>query len=237
MKIAVLGSGSIGLLTGTCLAGLGHHTWCMELKPASTSGFSASWEAGLNELLLQAVNEGHIHFTTDHIGAIAEAELTFIAVESPVDRDGNLDLSALWKAVDILGSHPKPSPLTVILGEVPLGTIHIVQELLGCNTEVAHQVEFLSPGTGIQHFFHPRRLVIGTHSFESRRMLTQLYRDIPVSIEWMGPADSEWIQYASKAFQAMRLSYKQRFSRLHQQHVPAPDTWFKEAEPPLHMNG
>jgi UDPglucose 6-dehydrogenase len=215
MKITVLGSGSVGLSIGTCLATLGHDTWCVELSDTTADSVGPiPWEPGLNELLMAAINDSRIHFTTDLAGAIQQAEVTFIATEN------RNDLSAFWKAVDRLAHQYQPSQVIVILGEVPLGTTEAVQAHLGTNSEVVHQASFAKPGTLISDFLQPQRLVIGASPSFCRHMLSSLYQPLPVSIEWTEPAESEWIQYADNAFRAI-----QRFNNQPQRHTRKQHSW------------
>lgn len=217
MKITVLGSGAGGLVTGACLAELGHDIWCVDFHAAAPGNPVAQpWEPGLNDLLLRAVNKDKIRFTTDQAGAIAEADIIFIAAEYPVNTDGDFDLSVLWKAVDMIRDYGKQTPLTVILGDIPVGTTRSVQDFLGKSADVAHQAEFFRPGKGVEEFFQPEQLLIGTDSARARQILATLYQSLSVPVTWVAPGESEWAQYATKTLRSMKHSYTQQLSHIRQ---------------------
>ncbi|PTM57484.1 UDP-glucose/GDP-mannose dehydrogenase family protein [Desmospora activa] len=221
MRIAVLGSGASGLVTGACLAELGHEIWCVDFHAAAPDNFVLQpWEPGLNDLLLRAVNNGRIHFTTDQAGAIADADIIFIAVEN-VNGDGNSDLSVLWNAADLIQHHGKQRPLTVILGDIPLGTTRSVQDSLGEAADVAHQAEFFRPGNGVEDFFQAEQLLIGTDSPRAHQILAILYQSLSIPVIGVAPVESEWTQYAAKTLRSMKHSYTQRLSRIHKNTAPS----------------
>ncbi len=169
MKITVIGTGYVGLVTGTCLAETGNDVVCVDCDRKKIDvlnrGHVPLYEPGLAELVTRNVASGRLSFTTDLAAAAGKAELAFLAVGTPPADDGSVDLSAFWSAVDQLAGHLSPSCIVVCKSTVPVGTnaklAARLKELCGRDVDVASNPEFLKEGMAIEDFMKPDRVVIG----------------------------------------------------------------------------
>ena len=169
MRITIVGTGYVGLVTGTCLAETGNDVMCVDCDADKIAMLRRCqipiYEPGLAELVNRNAAERRLHFTTNLAEAAAKAELLFLAVGTPPADDGSVDLSALWDAVDACAPHLPPGAIVVLKSTVPVGTNAAVTARLraatGRECDVASNPEFLKEGTAIEDFMKPDRVVVG----------------------------------------------------------------------------
>ena len=229
MNITVIGSGYVGLVTGTCFAEVGHHVVCLDIDPAKiallNSGGVPIYEPGLSEMILRNRNNGRLHFTTDAAAATRHGSLQFIAVGTPPDEDGSADMQHVLAAARSIGRHMVSPTVVVNKSTVPVGTGERVQAAvaqglaernLGAGAPefaVASNPEFLKEGAAIEDFMHADRIVIGTPPGPAgewaRTLLNQLYAPLdqqPSRLLHMDIRSAELTKYAANAMLATRIS-------------------------------
>lgn len=218
MKIVVVGTGYVGLVTGTCLAETGHAVTCVDCDGAKIErlgrGEVPIYEPGLAELVARNAAEGRLSFTTRAADAVADAQLVFLAVGTPPQPDGSVDLAALWSAVDDVAPRLGVDAIVVLKSTVPVGTnAAVAQRLLastGRTCDVASNPEFLKEGTAIDDFMKPDRVVVGARREEVIDVLWDLYQpylrtDKPLLA--MSPESAEMTKYAANALLATKISF------------------------------
>ena len=218
MKIVVVGTGYVGLVTGTCLAETGNDVTCVDCDRKKIDilnrGDIPIYEPGLAELVARNVAGGRLSFTTDLGAAAKKARLVFLAVGTPPADDGSVDLSALWSVVDQLAPHLTPGTIVVCKSTVPVGTNAKVaarlKELTGHDIDVASNPEFLKEGMAIDDFMKPDRVVVGARRPEVVDVLADLYQpylrtDKPFLA--MSPESAEMTKYAANALLSTKISF------------------------------
>ena len=171
MKIVVAGTGYVGLVTGACLAEVGHNVTCVDIDENKVAmmkkGISPIYEPGLDELLERNHNEGRLDFTTDYISAYKNADIVFIGVGTPEREDGSANLDYVFKVCEQIAENIENDCLVVVKSTVPIGTNDKIEEFLKENVknkvkvEVASNPEFLAQGTAVVDTLKARRIVIG----------------------------------------------------------------------------
>ena len=220
MRIAMIGTGYVGLVSGACLADFGHHVTCIDKDRAKIDGLLAGrmpiWEPGLEALVAANVERKRLEFTVELAKGIAGAEAIFIAVGTPSRRgDGHADLSFVFAAVEELAK-ALTGPVTLITkSTVPVGTGDKIAALLaehgapvGCM--VASNPEFLREGAAIADFKHPDRILVGAEDERARAVLAQIYRPLFLNkapLLFTGRRTAELTKYAANAFLAMKISF------------------------------
>ena len=221
MKITMIGTGYVGLVTGTCFAEFGHHVTCVDKIEDKISqlkqGKIPIYEPGLDALVAKNVSEDRLQFTTSLEDAIPEAEAIFIAVGTPSSRrgDGYADLTYIYAAAKEIASYLQGYSVIIDKSTVPVGTARQVARIIGeenpdADFDVASNPEFLREGAAIADFMRPDRVVIGVESERSEQVLREVYkplfiRDTPIvstSIE-----TAELTKYAANAFLAVKISF------------------------------
>jgi UDPglucose 6-dehydrogenase len=220
MRIAMIGTGYVGLVSGTCFADFGHHVICVDKDQAKIDalleGRMPIWEPGLDGLVAANVARGRLKFTTDLPMAIAEAEAVFIAVGTPSRRgDGHADLSFVFAAIEELAKALDHAVVVVTKSTVPVGTGDKIAALLaqhgapeGCS--VASNPEFLREGAAIADFKHPDRILVGAEDERAREVLAEIYRPLFLNkapLLFTGRRTAELTKYAANAFLAMKISF------------------------------
>lgn len=218
MKIAVVGTGYVGLVTGTCLAETGNDVVCIDSDPRKIEILNAGnipiYEPGLAELVRRNHAEGRLSYTLELGAAVAQADLVFLAVGTPPKDNGSPDLTALWSVVDAVAPHLAPQTVVVLKSTVPVGTNAAVTsrlaELTGRPCHVANNPEFLKEGTAIDDFMKPDRVVIGSRCQEVSDLLSDLYQpylrtDKPLLI--MSPESAEMTKYVANALLSTKISF------------------------------
>lgn len=220
MRITMIGTGYVGLVSGACFADFGHHVVCMDKDEAKISALKEGripiFEPGLERLVATNVREGRLSFTTHLDDALHETDAVFIAVGTPSRRgDGHADLSYVFEAAADVARAVKGEPVLVMKSTVPVGTGDQVEAIVRnvCpdrHLEVVSNPEFLREGAAIEDFKRPDRVVIGTLSETARQVMAELYR--PLTMEgtpfvFTSRRTSELIKYAANAFLAMKITY------------------------------
>ena len=220
MRIAMIGTGYVGLVSGTCLADFGHHVTCVDKDQAKIEGLLQGrmpiWEPGLESLVKANVDRRRLAFTTDLAKAIDGAEAVFIAVGTPSRRgDGHADLSFVFAAVEELAGLLKGPIVVVTKSTVPVGTGDKIAGLLkekGApeGVSVASNPEFLREGAAIADFKHPDRILVGAEDDKARECLAEIYRPLFLNrapMLFTGRRTAELTKYAANAFLATKISF------------------------------
>jgi UDPglucose 6-dehydrogenase len=232
MKVAVIGTGYVGLVTGTCLAESGNDVVCVDNNAAKIDTLNANripiYEPGLQELVHRNKDDGRLKFATDLAAAVASARLIFIAVGTPQSEAGDADLTAVFAVTDAIGNALKSMPagpagsrIVVTKSTVPVGTNAKVGERLaarGCpHVDVASNPEFLKEGAAIDDFMKPDRVVVGVRKPEVAEALRELYgpflrTERPFLV--MTPESAEMTKYAANAMLATKISFINEMANL-----------------------
>src|SRR5690554_384196 len=218
MKVAVIGTGYVGLVTGACLANVGNDVVCADNDAAKVellnSGGIPIYEPGLDDIVARNLADGRIHFTTDTAQAVRDAEVIFIAVGTPPDEDGSADLQHVIAVAREIGENLNGYKVVVCKSTAPLGTCERVAEtirgLSDQDFDVASNPEFLKEGSAIQDFQSPDRVVIGCANREAAEKVGSLYKPFfrrSDRIVYMDVRSSEMTKYASNAMLATKISF------------------------------
>ena len=219
MRIAMIGTGYVGLVSGACFADFGHHVACVDKDSSKIDRLNAGvmpiGEPGLEGLVKSNAERGRLTFTTDLPGAVEGAEAVFIAVGTPARRgDGHADLTFVFEAVRELAKVIKPGTVVVTKSTVPVGTGDEIERILReegvTDVSVASNPEFLREGAAIADFKHPDRIVVGAEDDRAQEVLREIYRPLflnraPILIT--GRRTAELTKYAANAFLAVKISF------------------------------
>jgi len=218
MKIAVIGTGYVGLVTGTCLADSGNDVTCVDVDQRKIDmlldGQIPIYEPGLAELVRNNMEGSRLHFTTDLAAAVGPAKLIFMAIGTPSAADGSADLTNFWKAVEALAPHLDPAAIVVTKSTVPVGTnagiFARLKKATGRHCFVASNPEFLKEGAALEDFTKPDRVVVGVREEETGEVLRELYSpflrtDHPFLV--MSPESAEMTKYVANALLATKISF------------------------------
>lgn len=221
----MIGTGYVGLVTGTCFAESGNDVICVDINQAKIDGLRQGklpiFEPGLKELVLRNIENGNLSFTTDIADAVSNSRIIYLAVGTPPAADGSADLSALKGVVDTIAPHLVDDAIVVTKSTVPVGTNQWIYdrllELLGREVDVASNPEFLKEGAAIDDFMKPDRVVVGVRSEEAGEVLHELYRpflrtDRPFLV--MSPASAEFTKYAANALLSTKISFINEMANL-----------------------
>jgi UDPglucose 6-dehydrogenase len=217
-KICVIGTGYVGLVTGTCFADIGHQVTCLDIDQNRIDqlhqGIMPIYEPGLEQVVAQNVNAGRLHFTTDYYEALQGADFAFIAVGTPSDDDGDADMRYVKQAVLSIAEHLDHPIIIVNKSTVPVGTgdwvSEIIQDMNGVNTfpfSVVSNPEFLREGSAVSDFMNPDRVVLGSTDRSAAEKVASLYEALRSPIMITDLRTAEMIKYASNAFLATRISF------------------------------
>lgn len=220
MRIAMIGSGYVGLVSGACFADFGHTVVCVDKDPSKIDRLSNNimpiYEPGLDTLVASNVKAGRLSFTTDLAAGIEGAEAVFIAVGTPSRRgDGHADLSYVYAAAREIAQAIKGYVVVVNKSTVPVGTGDEVDRIIreerpDAEFAVASNPEFLREGAAIGDFKHPDRIVVGTEDDRARAVMTELYRPLFINqspLLFMGRRSAEVTKYAANAFLATKITF------------------------------
>jgi UDPglucose 6-dehydrogenase len=218
MRIAVVGTGYVGLVTGTCFADSGNTVTCLDINADKIARLNRGeipiYEPGLEELVVRNAKAGRLLFTTDTAAAISTAQVVYLAVGTPPSADGSADLSSLWKVVDGIAPHLDPDAVVVTKSTVPVGTCAGIEARLKARTgrecRVASNPEFLKEGAAIEDFQKPDRVVVGVRSAAVAEILRSLYKPFlrtehPFLV--MSPESSEMTKYVANSLLATKISF------------------------------
>ncbi|MRG48227.1 nucleotide sugar dehydrogenase [Chitinophaga sp. SYP-B3965] len=218
MKITVVGTGYVGLVTGTCFAETGNQVTCVDIDVTKVNKLSAGqitiYEPGLEKLFERNLKEGRLSFTTDLEKGISEAQVIFLALPTPPGEDGSADLSYILGVAEKLGGMLKDYKVIVDKSTVPVGTADKVIAAIAKNAKVEFDVvsnpEFLREGVAVEDFMKPDRVVIGTQSDRARKVMGDLYAPFVRQgnpIIYMDEKSAELTKYAANSFLATKISF------------------------------
>lgn len=225
MKIAIAGTGYVGLVTGVCLAEVGHdNVVCVDIDENKVelmkSGKSPIYEANLEELMKKNYSIGRIDYTVDYQSAYKDAEIIMIAVGTPERKDGSANLDYIKKVAKQIASSITKDTLVVIKSTVPIGTNEDIEKYIRKNlknnvkVEVASNPEFLSQGTAVKDTLNASRIVIGVESLWAQEMLEKVYKPFNQPIVATNRNSAEMIKYASNDFLALKISFMNDIANL-----------------------
>lgn len=230
MKIAIVGTGYVGLVSGTCFAEMGIDVTCVDVDANKIEGLLQGkipiYEPGLDELVLRNTREGRLHFTTDLSQCIDDVEIVFSAVGTPPDEDGSADLQYVLSVARTFGRHIKKYTILVTKSTVPVGTARKVKKVIEKELEkrgenipfdVASNPEFLKEGAAIKDFMSPDRVVVGVESEQAREKMSRLYRPFLLNnfrVIFTDIPSAEMIKYAANSMLATRISFMNDIANL-----------------------
>lgn len=224
MKIAVAGTGYVGLVAGVCFAEKGHDVTCVDMNEQKIklmeSGVSPIFEQGLEELMQKNNAAGNLHYTTDYRLAYKDAEIIFIGVGTPEQPDGSANLSYIATASRQIAETIERDCLVVVKSTVPIGTNDKVEQFIkdflvhDVKVEVASNPEFLAQGTAVRDTLHAARVIIGTESEWAEQKLRKVYENFDLPIVSVSRRSAEMIKYASNDFLALKISYMNDIANL-----------------------
>jgi UDPglucose 6-dehydrogenase len=225
MKIAVIGTGYVGLVTGTCFADSGNDVTCVDIDQAKIERLNRGeipiYEPGLEEMVRENQAAERLHFTTDLVAAVAPASMIYLAIGTPQSDDGAANLSALWVVVDSIAPHLRQDAVVVTKSTVPVGTCSKIfarlKEHTGRDCDVASNPEFLKEGSAIEDFMRPDRVVVGVRREEVGDALHELYKPFlrtekPFLI--MSPESAEMTKYVANALLSTKISFINEMANL-----------------------
>ena len=224
MKIAVAGTGYVGLVAGVCFAEVGHQVTCVDVDEAKVqlmkSGTSPIYEQDLEELMQRNYAAGRLNYTTDYAAAYKEADAIFIGVGTPERPDGSAELSYIATVARQIAENVVHDCLVVVKSTVPVGTNDKVEQFIkdflvnDVKVEVASNPEFLAQGTAVHDTLHAARIIIGTESREAEAKLKEIYEPFHLPIVSVKRRSAEMIKYASNDFLALKISYMNDIANL-----------------------
>ncbi len=225
MKIAVVGTGYVGLVTGTCLAETGNTVTCVDINQEKVAQMKAGkvpiYEPGLDVLFHRNIEQGRLKFTTQLAEAITDAQIIFLALPTPPDGDGAADLSFVLGAAKDIAQIITDYKVVVTKSTVPVGTADKVKAVFAANTQVEVDVvsnpEFLREGVAVEDFMKPDRVVVGTQSEKAQKLMAELYGPYVRQgnpIIFMDERSSELTKYAANSFLATKISFMNEIANL-----------------------
>ncbi|SKA27697.1 UDP-glucose dehydrogenase family protein [Novilysobacter spongiicola] len=230
MKVAIFGTGYVGLVTGTCLAEIGHDVTCVDVDTAKIDGLKRGvlpiYEPGLEPLVVNNHRAGRLHFTTDAATAISGNEIIFIAVGTPPDEDGSADLKYVVEVARTIGRHLQTPAIVVNKSTVPVGTAGLVNDAIAreleargasIDFEVVSNPEFLKEGAAVEDCMHPDRIVIGARDEKAVESLKKLYGPFVRNHDRfvvMDVASAELTKYAANAMLATKISFMNEIANI-----------------------
>jgi UDPglucose 6-dehydrogenase len=211
-KIAVIGTGYVGLTTGACFAHIGHEVICADIDPGKVErlqrGEIPILEPGLDNLVREGLQDGRLRFVLGAENAVADCEFAYLCVPTPQGADGSADLSYIEDAARTIGPLLPSEAVVVNKSTVPVGSTRVVERTLGrADISVVSNPEFLREGSAIHDFLHPDRIVIGAEDQSAAVRVQSLYLGITAPVIVTDPASAETIKYAANAFLATKISF------------------------------
>ncbi|MGP4060981.1 UDP-glucose dehydrogenase family protein [Halobacillus sp. H74] len=223
-KIAVAGTGYVGLVAGVCFAEMGRQVTCVDIDEEKItklkSGFSPIYEEGLEELMQKNYAAGRINYTTDYQSAYKDADSVFLGVGTPENPDGSADLSYIATVARQVAESVEKDCLVVVKSTVPVGTNDKVEQFIqdflvnDVNVEVASNPEFLAQGSAVHDTLFAERIIIGTETEWAEQMLKGIYQPFNLPIVSVNRRSAEMIKYASNDFLALKISYMNDIANL-----------------------
>jgi len=220
MRVAMIGTGYVGLVSGACIADFGHQVTCVDKDGAKISALNAGeipiYEPGLSDLVRSNVQQGRLSFSTALREAVSDADAVFIAVGTPSRRgDGHADLSYVYEATREIAAALQGFTVVITKSTVPVGTGDEVERIIRemrpeVDVAVASNPEFLREGAALHDFKHPDRIVVGADDERARQTVAEIYRPLCLNqapILYTGRRTAELIKYAANAFLATKITF------------------------------
>lgn len=222
MRIAVVGTGYVGLVAGACLADLGNEVICVDIDEAKIQALGKGeipiYEPGLEGVVKKNIQDKRLSFTTDSKKAIEDSQIIFIAVGTPQSDDGTAELKYVFQVAETIGKNANEPKIVVDKSTVPIGTAKKVQEKImefsKHKVSVVSNPEFLREGSAVKDFLEPDRIVIGSDDQEAVKIIKELYKPLNCEILVTTPESAEMIKYASNAFLATKISFINEIANL-----------------------
>ena len=230
MNIAVVGTGYVGLVSGTCFAEMGNRVTCVDIDKTKIeklkNGIVPIYEPGLDELVSRNIKAGRLFFTTDLTSCLDDAEIVFSAVGTPPDEDGSADLKYVLDVARTIGKYMSKYLVLVTKSTVPVGTAQKVRKAIeeelnkrgkSIPFDIASNPEFLKEGNAIEDFMRPDRVVVGVESDQAKSIMEKLYRPFTLNgypIMIMDVPSAEMTKYAANAMLATRISFMNELANL-----------------------
>ncbi len=232
MNVSIIGTGYVGLVSGTCFAEMGNHVWCIDIDKTKIDNLNKDiipiYEPGLEEMVKRNHKEGRLHFTNDYHTAIPESDICFIAVGTPPGEDGSADTQYVLEAARSIAKEMTGYTIVVDKSTVPVGTAEKVKcainEVLkersntaGIEFDIVSNPEFLKEGVAVNDFMRPDRILIGTDSERAKHMMLSLYRQFTENEHLIITTDiksAEITKYAANAMLATRISFMNEIAAL-----------------------
>jgi len=230
MKIAIVGTGYVGLVTGTCFAEMGTDVYCVDIDRHKIEnlkkGIIPIYEPGLQEMVVRNYEVGRLHFETDLTAILNEVEVLFSAVGTPSDEDGSADLQYVLDVARTVGQEMNQYLLVVTKSTVPVGTAQQIKQTIldeqakrgvSIDFDIASNPEFLKEGAAIKDFMHPDRIVVGVETDKAKKMMEKLYHPFMLNnfrIIYMDIPSAEMTKYAANAMLATRISFMNDMANL-----------------------
>lgn len=230
MKIAIVGTGYVGLVTGTCFAEMGVEVFCVDIDRQKIenlrNGVVPIYEPGLEEMVIRNYEVGRLHFTTDLTEVLDQVEIVFSAVGTPPDEDGSADLKYVLDVARTIGRAMNKYLLVVTKSTVPVGTARRIRQTIAdeldrrgvtIDFDIASNPEFLKEGAAVKDFMHPDRIVVGVESDRAKKLMEKLYHPFMLNnfrIIYMDIPSAEMTKYAANAMLATRISFMNDMANL-----------------------
>ncbi|MDR3260910.1 MAG: UDP-glucose/GDP-mannose dehydrogenase family protein [Tannerella sp.] len=230
MKITIVGTGYVGLVTGTCFAEMGTEVYCVDIDRHKIEnlkkGVIPIYEPGLEEMVIRNHDVGRLHFTTDLASVIDDVEVLFSAVGTPPDEDGSADLKYVLDVARTIGRTMTKYLLVVTKSTVPVGTAQKIKQAIldeqtkrgvSIDFDIASNPEFLKEGAAVKDFMHPDRIVVGVESDRAKKLMEKLYHPFMLNnfrIIYMDVPSAEMTKYAANAMLATRISFMNDMANL-----------------------
>ena len=231
MRIAIVGTGYVGLVTGTCFAEMGTDVYCVDIDQKKIDslekGIIPIFEPGLDEMVIRNYKAGRLHFTTDLSSVLNDVDIVFSAVGTPPDEDGSADLKFVFEVARTIGKNLNKYIVVVTKSTVPVGTAKFIKQtiqdeldkrgLSDLKFDVASNPEFLKEGAAITDFMQPDRVVVGVESEEAKNLMERLYKPFTLNnyrIIYTDIPSAEMIKYAANAMLATRISFMNDIANL-----------------------
>ena len=211
-RIAVIGTGYVGLTTGACFAHIGHDVVCADIDEAKVAALQRGevpiLESGLDNLVREGIQDGRLTFVVGAAQAVADCEFAYLCVPTPQGADGSADLSYIESAAQEIGPVLPTEAIVVNKSTVPVGSARVVEEVLDRDdVRVVSNPEFMREGSAVHDCLNPDRIVIGSDDQEAAARVAELFSALRAPVIVTDPASAETIKYASNAFLAAKVTF------------------------------